>query len=327
MDILTLRLEPLAAFGTALLGDTLFGQLCWAVRHRYGETHLTELLDGYTSGRPFAVVSDAFPAGYLPRPALPLSRFDAVEGADHKRVKKRRWLPLAAFSRPVAQWLAHCVSDAEVVDRLAEREDGKDHHSGMLLSNPQAHNTIDRTTGTTGPGEFAPYALMQHWYTPGLELQVRVVFDPQRIGLEALCALFDDIGAAGYGRDASIGLGKFHVRRDESIWPAQPQANTLLTLAPCAPQGMAFDAQRSFYQVFTRFGRHGDMAVHGGNPFKTPVLMASAGALLTPQAMADTPFVGQRLGGAGTLSKSVPGTVQQGFAPCVPVRLPEEVTA
>jgi CRISPR-associated protein Csm4 len=58
-----IRIQPLSAFGTRPLGDTLFGQLCWAVRNRHGEERLDTLLDGYTQGQPFAVVSDAFPAG------------------------------------------------------------------------------------------------------------------------------------------------------------------------------------------------------------------------------------------------------------------------
>jgi CRISPR-associated protein Csm4 len=65
------RITPRSAFGTPLLGDTLFGQLCWAIRNRQGEARLTALLEAYTDGHPFLVVSDAMPAGYVPRPSLP----------------------------------------------------------------------------------------------------------------------------------------------------------------------------------------------------------------------------------------------------------------
>ncbi|QTR48550.1 hypothetical protein [Candidatus Thiothrix anitrata] len=61
MQTLTLTLRPLSAFGTLPLGDTLFGQLCWLLRDGMGEGKLKELLDGYTTGKPFAVVSDALP--------------------------------------------------------------------------------------------------------------------------------------------------------------------------------------------------------------------------------------------------------------------------
>ena len=92
MDMITLRIRPLSPFGTPPLGDTLFGQLCWVIRHQSGEARLRELLDGYLANRPFAVVADALPTGYLPRPALPLSRFEQPADADRKRLKQRKYL-------------------------------------------------------------------------------------------------------------------------------------------------------------------------------------------------------------------------------------------
>jgi CRISPR-associated protein Csm4 len=325
METVTLRLEPLAAFGTPLLGDTLFGQLCWAARQRYGVSRLDELLDGYTVGRPFAVVSDAFPEGYLPRPALPLSWFRQVSEADRKAVKKRFWLPLNALDEPMRDWLAACRSDKELAHGLPREAEGDGSDFQLIAHHPQPHNTINRLTGTTGRGDFAPYNLMQRWHAPGLALNCRVVFDPERIGAGELARLFDDIGNTGFGRDASIGLGKFRAVAVEAGWPRQAEPNACLTLAPCAPQGLGFDRRRSFYEVFTRFGRHGPDAVHLGNPFKTPVLLARAGAVFVPRSLPQAQFIGQGIGGGGELSKSVPETVQQGYAPCVPVHLPDEV--
>ena len=131
------------------------------------------------------------------------------------------------------------------------------------------------------------------------------------------------IGDLGFGRDASIGLGKFHVESMEPvILAAYPEPDAWLTLAPCAPQGLGLDAARSFYQVFTRFGRHGDVAVHTGKPFKSPVLLAQSAAALAPKTYQEQAFVGQGLGGEGSLSKAIPETVHQGYAPVVGIRLP-----
>lgn len=69
------RITPLSALGTPLSGDTLFGQLCWALRNRYGETRLIGLLADYTQGQPFMVIANAYPAGYLPKPSLPAHWF------------------------------------------------------------------------------------------------------------------------------------------------------------------------------------------------------------------------------------------------------------
>lgn len=322
METLVLRLRPLTAFGSPLLGDTLFGQLCWAARHRFGTERLTDLLAGYTAGRPFAVVSDAFPEGVLPRPALPLSLFHEIPGADRKQAKRRHWIPLAALSAPLLDWLGQAQDDAQL--RAAQHPE-TDSPWPLSITHPQPHNSLNRLTGTTGRGEFAPYTQMQRWHAPEVALVCRVVFDPERLDAEALTQLFADIGASGFGRDASIGLGKFDVETiPGASWPGQDQANAnaCLTLAPCAPQGLTWDSSRCFYEVFTRFGRHGDLAVHEGNPFKTPLLLARAGAVLTPRRMPEAPFIGQGLGGDGLLSKVIPETVHQGYAPCIPIHLP-----
>jgi CRISPR-associated protein Csm4 len=304
MDILTLRLTPTSPFGTPMMGDTLFGQLCWSLRNRHGEGELGKWLEGYLEGKPFAVVSDAMPAGHAPRPALPLDRFGDVDPRLRKELKKLGWLPAEALADP-ASWLeqAVAISDAEI--------------------RPQPHNSINRATGTTGRGAFSPYAMSQYWYSEGFSMDCHVVYDTTRIGGAELLQAFQDMGASGFGRDASIGLGRFAVERVQDSWIADATgAISWLTLAPCAPQGLEVDSERSYYAVFTRFGRHGDRGVHAGNPFKAPVLLARAGAVFTPSSFESRPFIGRGLGGSGRLSLSLRETVHQGYAPVVGVALP-----
>ena len=269
-------ITPRSAFGTPLLGDTLFGQLCWVLRNRLGEAQLVELLQGYTTGQPFLVVSDAFPAGYLPRPALPSHLFVTPKDAERKALKKRAWLPLTQFHEPVTAWLQRCQPASEIP-------------GGEVHAHPQPHNRINRLTNTTG-ADHAPYSLNQLWHgqryaapptTPVPEViwDTYWVLDETRLDAATLQQALQDLGAWGFGRDASIGLGKFAVREFVPFeLPMQAHANAWLTLAPCAPQGLAWQAERCFYQPFTRFGRHGDLGVHLGNPFKTPVLLASTAA-------------------------------------------------
>jgi CRISPR-associated protein Csm4 len=319
MRTMLARIAPRSAFGTLPLGDTLFGQLCWAVRNRSGEARLNTLLEGYAQGRPFLVVSDALPAGYLPRPILPSHCFAPIGGLDRKQAKKRRWVPVDAVRQPVSEWLRACVPDADLP-------------GGWYEAHLQPHNSIDRRTGTTGKN-FTPYAVEQHW--PGRttsqhgkvrhvmgELDVYVVLDDTRLSAEELRQALLDVGMLGFGRDASIGLGRFTVHAVEPVsLPEQPGANAWLTLAPCAPQGLEWIPDRCFYQVFTRFGRHGDAAVKRGNPFKTPILLAASGAVLTPAHYEPRLFVGQGLGGDGSLSKVVSQTVHQGHAPVIGLKI------
>jgi CRISPR-associated protein Csm4 len=301
----------------------LFGQLCWAIRNRQGEARLTALLQGYTVGQPFLVVSDALPSGHVPRPTLPGHFFRFLESADRKAVKRKKWLPLERLNEPVADWLSHCVTSEELL-------------GGQVLRS-QPHNTINRQTGTTGTGMFVPYAMEQFWYSRRAapwdngssqaetgSFDIYLVADSTRLPIEELSAALSDIGQLGFGRDASIGLGRFDMLEslEETRSPLQADANAWLTLAPCVPQGLSLDPARCFYQVFTRFGRHGDIEVLRGSPFKTPILMALGGAVLTPPAFEDRSFIGQGLGGDGSLSKTLPQTVHQGYAPVIGIRLP-----
>ena len=322
MECLRIKLRPLSAFGGPIRGDTLFGQLCWAARNRWGEERLRELLDGYTDGRPFAVCSDAFPAGHLPRPALPLHRFAALPEEDRKAVKRRRWLPREALGEPVRDWLAACRSEPQVLEALGGAAGG-----ALSETHAQPHNSINRLSGTTGGSAFAPYTLSQHWFGAAVRLECYLLVDTSRLSGEDANGLLGDIGLAGYGRDASVGLGKFALEASEpGDLPSRSGADACFTLAPCAPQGLGLDPGRSHYQVFTRFGRHGDRAVHTGRPFKAPVLMADTGAVLGAKPLPGEPFVGQGLGGDGRLSNApgFEGTVQQGYAPFVGIHLGEE---
>lgn len=316
MQWLRLRLRPLSAFGTVPLGDTLFGQLCWALRHREGEPRLAEFLSGYTSGRPFAVVSDLMPAGFLPRPPLPSRWLDVVAPQQRKRIKRARWMPAEALAEGPAAWVRRATEalDAGVAPEPSVR--------------PQQHNSLHRLTGTTGSGPFAPYTMDQLWYPAGTELDCHVVFDADRTSAESLRGFINDIGATGFGRDASIGLGRFEVTHATETSAEEPaEANAALTLAPCAPQRMGLDPERSWYQVFTRFGRHGDQAVQSGRPFKAPLLLAKSGGLFAADAGPPLPWVGQGLGGDGSISLAIPETVHQGYAPTLGVRLPRQEEA
>jgi len=338
MQTYRFTLRPLSAFGTQLAGDTLFGQLCWTLRHPLGNNRLIDLLHGYTSGQPFAVVSDAMPAEHIPLPYVPSEVWQQSRSAvasDRKVLKKKKWLPSAALATPFATWQASAHSDAEVaapwINAWTIAGKRRATAGNSRTERAQPHNTINRQTGTTGEGAFAPYAMPQIWFHPAMRFDLVVVLDEARLNLSELTAALAAMGSTGFGRDASIGLGKFELLDNAVATPdiAPAGANSYLTLGPCAPQGLGFCPVRSTYQVATRFGRHGDTAVRSGQPFKRPVLLAKAGSVFWPEALdASRPFIGQGLGGtANPVSLAMPETVQQGYAPVIPVALPTEQAA
>lgn len=318
MTPLLLTLRPLTAFATPLLGDTLFGQLCWAIHNGFGSARLTGLLDdGYRDGRPFLVVGDAFPAGYLPLPHMP-GRFWRGASDDpkaRKALKKIVWMPADQVSQPLADW------QALAKDRRPASAD--------FLSRPQPRNSLNRLTLCTGEGDgFSPYTVRQTWYAADTRLDIHLRLDEARLSRAELEQCLAAIGAAGFGKDANVGLGKFAIEAitDDTL-TGHPQANAWLALAPCAPQGLGFDAKRSFYKPFTRYGRHGDVAARYRNAFKAPILLAAAGAVFgaRPDEDFSRGIIGQGLGGDGILSAVVPATVHQGYAPALPIHLPKEL--
>lgn len=313
-----LTIEPLTAFATPLKGDTLFGQLCWTLRHMAGLEVLSENLQGYATGRPFLVVSDALPHGFLPRPTLPahLLGFDMADAANRKAAKRLQWLPLSALDQPLETWHRHLVASGT-------KENGM-----VTTSYPeeQSHNTINRLTNTTGTGQFAPYSRSVSHYAAGTRLDIYVVLDP-RLTLDTLEALMTRCGQQGFGKEATTGLGKFRLVSSEAL-SEHGAARHWLTLAPCVPGGQGADrkasdaawvADASFYSLHVRFGRHGDLAAISGQPYKNPVVMAQTGALLTRLSADALDHVGRGLGGHGELSRALPETVHQGYAPVVPV--------
>ena len=294
--------------GTPLAGDTLFGHLCWALREAKGAAELTRQLQGYTSGKPWLVVSDGFPAGYLPKPTVPQHFAPQVDPSARKAAKKNSWVALENTNRGLPGLLACAVTDETA-------------YGTRPMAAMQSHNTLDRLTGTTGEAPFAPYAMPLTFHAAGQPMHIYFVLDEDRISAADVAVYLSAVGAMGFGRDASAGLGKFNIAAFVQTSLAEhPHANAYWTLAPCAPQDQNFDGSASYWRALTRFGRHGNAHALVGNPFKTPVLLASTGAVFKPNGeFLARPFIGQGLGGDGTLSKVEPATVHQGYAPVVPI--------
>ena len=317
MSRFVIAIKPKTAFATPLIGDTLFGQACWAIKHSLGVSQLTDLLDDYTNSKPFMVLSDANPQGYMKRPSLPLSKLglDNTSVLKKKVYKAKQWLPEDVVLHPINQWGGFALTEAEMMG-------AKGLSDSYSRSYNQSHNSLNRKTGTTGSSSgFAPFSRQVFWYHPEIILTLHAELDESRFTKDQLHDVLSQIGLEGYGKEASCGLGKFEVLDivEHQVEPHQ-SAGSWLTLAPCAPQQLSWNSKECYYQVFTRFGRHGGQAVHKtGGPFKKPVLMADSYAILTPKTFDPTVgFVGQ---GLSNISITISETVHQGYAPVIPVQL------
>ena len=313
MKTLQLHIRPLSAFATPPLGDTLFGQLCWILRHVHGEAQLEKWLEGYTTGAPFLVMSDFLPRGFVSRPTVPpgMLGFDVDDVEKRKAMKRQCWLPQAALEKPLSQWCDHlCEVPRSSTDPKKVEP--------WRLQSARMHNSLNRLTTTTSSGEagFAPWQRQLLWFGRNVGLTCWLCFDDSRIDEDNLCEAIGFMGQQGFGKDASTGCGRFEVVGKEP-WPVL-QGTHRLTLSPVVPEQGSCDPAQSYCEPFTRFGRHGDSAVHGGNPFKNPVLMAQSHALLKPMQSPATPWLGTGLRG---LSHRIAATVHQGYAPTIAVTL------
>lgn len=260
---LTLRLQ--GPLGTPLTSGTLFGHLCWAMLRREGEAALERLLTAIDAGEHTLRLSDAVPRDHLPRPLLrphlPDESLGTAAADEVKQQKKRRWMKRA-------DWLAHRANIDGV--RLTPLLAGAAHRLAVV----HAHNRIDRYTGTTPKEGGGLWFVEDDW---GGEVAERDLYVETDMAPDRLHALLADVGAEGYGRDATYGRGRFTVAApepDDDL--VRHDGNRLMSLSHgCLDERMA----KPRYERVTHFGKVGfALASRTGRPFKRPVLLMRPGA-------------------------------------------------
>jgi CRISPR-associated protein Csm4 len=328
-----ITITPTSPFGTPLKGDTLFGHFCWQAAYDPDllEGGLESQLQRYRE-KPFAVFSSAFPKIEGPRLRYLMPRPEAVvldrgmETGETRRarllggkeLKTKIWMVLENIDviDPAA---VQFLTGKEAAVRIAEDRAGADNAGDVVSAVAQPHNTINRITGTTGSGMFAPHATEIRYYLPGITLAVCVLLDEACTDIQRVCKGMERIGQWGFGRDASTGLGRFAVTgHKEHLLPRLDQANACYSLAPTVPQKDAF--AHTFFTPFVRFGKHGDRLATGSVPFKRPVVMADEGAVFIPTDADSftTPWLGTGISG---VSYAEVAAVAQGYSPWLPIKM------
>jgi len=339
VKLYAITIKPQSAFGTPLKGDTIFGHFCWQAANHSDILNggLDRWIDRYPE-EPFAVFSSAWPCleendqtlYAIKRPDLPMAMLFPATGAEdgltrlteRKDNKKKKWL-LIDQSLTINLYGDRLLDDTALLARYHQHASAPtprqlDQATQFIVVDRRSHNSINRLTQTTGEG-FAPFTHENFWPLPGSKFTIFCLLDHEATDLERVLQAFDQIGAFGYGRDASSGLGRFSVSGGTELpLPAAPKANACLTLGPSVPEIGLY--QQTFFSPFTRFGKHGDRLVLTRNPFKAPIVMADEGAVLIPKST-DTfnkPYLGRAITG---ISLAEPRTVAQGYTPYLPCHL------
>lgn len=290
MDLLRfrLRLDAFSPFGTPPTSGTLFGQLCWVFRSRRGRDALLVWL-GRLPAEPF-LLSDLLPAGHLPKPLLAPASPQEGRAEDRKALKRRRYLPLEAWGR---------LRQAASADALARALRSTD---GILAEDPPwlaparvPHNRIDRRSGhTPAEGEGGLWFADDLWpqvARDGPRFLEADLYVRSALPAVDLAAMLAELGTWGFGRDASIGRGRFAVEGWENAAalldpPAGGGAVRMLSLS----QGVITpNMQQARWARFVLFGKVGrEMTAAGLRPWKLPLVLAGAGATFAPTD--DGPF-------------------------------------
>lgn len=312
MNLYKITIHPESDFLSALKGDMLFGMFCCTLAEYCSEQKLEQCLEGYAQNNPFAVFSDAFPSGYFPRPCLPAPFLGYRQNSDdatlkRKDFKRKQWIASASITLPSNQ----------LFDRL-ERVD-------YLTASLKTSNKVNPKTEHASGGMYSAYTTEAICYMCDLDLYI--LLDENRITLPEIENILKIIGAAGYGRRATAGKGKFSLKSGlQAMKIENSTANSLMTLAPSCPQFNEFDVQNSFYHVFVRFGRHGGHNIYRQNPFKKPVITMDTGAILRPKdSLPDKMLTGYTGTGIKYVSLTDEKTLFQGYAPVIPLTVKGEI--
>lgn len=291
MKLYKVKITPTSTFGTSLKGDTLFGQMCWAIRYTFGEKKLESLLLDYANS-PFLVVSDGFLSGYLPKPTMPMSLL-GEDGEKKKENRKKIWLTLDELQKGD-------FAKARTDKKLNNKKKTK-----AIVKNSLNHQTFR----TDDSGAFAPYAEEE---TDLSAQDIYFLIDESRFKVEELKQAFIMLSKMGYGKNSSIGKGFFELGDFEEI-KFKNGSKTFMTLSP----SVLFEEKnihKTYYEPFTRFGKHG-AGLANTNPFKKPILMADSGAVVIFEDTCTKDYIGKAINKHSSHSK----TVHQGYSIVLPI--------
>jgi len=294
MKLYKITITPSSNFATTLKGDTLFGQLCWAVFYTLGQEKLSKLLEDYST-KPFLVVSDAFPQGYLPKPKIP-NRFLKEDPNTKKENRKKLWM---------------CRGELKNGEynkaRKNEEINNRDKKEAII------HNALNYQTFHTGEEHFAPYGVEE------FSLSVRDIYflidEREEFNLEVLKEVFTLVSNMGYGKDSSIGKGRFDIEAWNEIH-IDHNAKTFMSLSPFSPQGL--ESQKIYYEPFTRFGKFGGSRAYK-NAFKKPLLLADSASVIHFQTSQRHQYLGEALEGLTDIPE-YKDTVHQGYSIVIPIK-------
>jgi len=294
MKLYKITITPSSNFATTLRGDTLFGQMCWAIFYTFGQEELSKLLKKYTT-KPFLVVSDAFPQGYLPKPKMP-STLLGEKSEEKKQNRKKLWLK---HDELIGGDYSKARSDKDI--------DNSD------KSEMSIHNAIDYKTFHTGGEGFDPYGVEVLTLSPK---DIYFLLDEEQLSCKKFKKAFALLSNMGYGKKATIGKGRFEYKEEDiKKLEIDNTSKIFMTLSPFSPKGL--ECQNIYYEPFTRFGKFGASRAYK-NAFKKPILLADTASVVEFKKPQNHQYLGKSINGLSDVLEYA-DTVHQGYSIVLPI--------
>jgi len=269
MNLYRLALQPRSPWRTPWQADTLTGALCATAARVHGPDFLRQrLIEPMLGGHPPFVVSDAFPANFLPLPMY-LRLADPPAGVDAKTLKRARWMARSEFLA-----LQSAKGSAGAWERLLP-------DSAVFLTETSRHNTLSRESDASleegGLFSRSDTLLRANGNGDGrLDLYFRAR-DSESADL--LLDLVYELSLVGFGADVATGRGQFDIAGEPQpagdLDEPRERANGVIVLSSFQPA--AGDPTDGCWEAFPKFGKLGpDMAVPDVR--KHTLIMFRAGA-------------------------------------------------
>ncbi len=250
--------------GSELQSDTIFGQFAWELRYIFGEDKLKEVLEDFETS-PFVVFSDGFPEGSIAVPFVKPQKYDKIKkrfGDEYyirmKNIKKARYVRLDD------NWL-HEKVDLFSLEKFIVEKSAFKNSVGMK-------NSVNRISNTTDAGL---YTTQEKFFMVNVDIYAK--YDDKKIKRKDIEQIFESIGKFGFGKDKSVGKGRFRVVKYEDS-PKILEKNGKTAFVSLSSGIPCTDCEILFGKTFTKFGKHGGDLIFG-NPFKNPAVLFKSGSI------------------------------------------------
>ncbi len=276
---------------TPFHADTIFGHLCWALRYKKGEDRLKEWLNSFNSSP--TLISNAFKAGGFPRPMLPpmpLQELGKLKGFNPDALDLKTATILKGMKKIVflnEEWIkehqasfSNAALSCHLFDLAAERlAESKDEKRRTVKSIAITHNTYDRLNGRVLEGSLYDWVETFYLQPNGEPQTFWFLIRTESLNKTEIENMLEFVAFSGFGADKSIGKGQIEIISiNEEVLPKCPDANAFISLSnfiPASPKEL-----NGFYQPITKYGKLGGEWAAGRVPFKKPVIMLQAGAVI-----------------------------------------------